>query len=150
MAVEDITELKAEAKRLGVTWAEVVSVKKECQEVMLAARETEEGVRREAWRLFLHYSGRSVAGCQAFWRVGWDHLRARLENKGFDHTSIPGYDLIATGVAEEFPEWEGRDSGDLFAFLFVDYERRPSAFELYSEALGRIEAHVAQSTPAPF
>lgn len=147
MAASTLQELKSEAKRLGVTWAEVVAVKKECEEVMLAARETEEGARREAWRLLLRYSGRSVAGCMAFWRVGWDKVRARLENSGRDFTAIPAYDLIATGVAEEFPEWQGVDAEELFAFLFSTYEPRPTTYDLYSEALGRIEAHVSQSVP---
>lgn len=144
---ESIDELKDEAKRIGVTWAELVSVKKDCEEVMIASRESEEGARREAWRLYLRYTGRSVAGCMAFWRVGWDKVRARLENSGRDFTSIPAYDLIATGVAAEYPEWEGVDAGELFAMLFAGYEPRPTAFELYEEALGRIEAHANQSVP---
>lgn len=137
-----LCELKAEAKRLGVTWAEVVQVKRECEQVMLDSRELEEGVRRRAWELFLHYAGRS-RGCRGFWRVGWDHVRARLENGGRDYTSLPGYDLLIRDVTEEYPEWSGRETAELFDFLFTDYQPRPSALELFSEALGLIEAAVA-------
>ena len=146
MDANTISELKAEAKQLGVTWKEVKQVQGDLRKAYLEQRASEEGARQYAWSLYLLYFGRSVEGCKGFWRVGFDRVRERLQNSDRDFTSIPRYDEIATSVEVEYPEWSEQSAEELFAWLFEGYTPRLTAADHYAEALGMIESQV-QSVP---
>ena len=138
MLRETLTELKEEAKRLGVPWSHVCQLKSELVEHERQERETPEGVRRRAWQLYVAYNGWSP-GCLPFWRCGWDHVRRRLENSDRDYTAIARYDEIAATIGVEFPEWEERDAGELYEFLFEPFEPWPERLSFYDEALAWFE-----------
>jgi len=145
MLTENLQELKQSAKQLGVSWQDVCQLKDELVEQERQRRWTTDGVRSEAWSLFLLYSGRSV-GCQPFWRVGWRKVRERFDKKGWDFVRIPRYDQIATAIASEYPEWSNREPSDLFEFLFSDYQQWPSRLDFYEHAIGQIESQ-CQAVP---
>ncbi len=145
MLSENLQELRDYAKQLGVSWREVCQLKCELIEHERQRRHTTDGVRKEAWTLFLLYSGRSK-GCQPFWRVGWAKVRTRYDHNGWDFTQIPRYDIIARSIGSEFPEWQGQEPSALYDFLFSRYQPWPSRLDFYELALGQIEAQ-CQAVP---
>lgn len=134
MARDTLQDLRAEAKRHGVSWREVRRLKDELVEQHTLRREATDGPRRRAWELFSHWN--LTPGCVPFWRCGWSRIRQRVENAGRDYTAIRRYDMIAASVAEDYPEWSERDAGELFAMLFEDYVPWPPRRCFYERALG--------------
>ena len=148
MLKETIAEIRAEARRLGITWLSICQQKNELLAVERERRELTDAVRSRCWELYCYYNGRTV-GCQAFWRCGFDHVRRRLGNSGRDFTSIRRYDEIATGVGCEFPEWEERSADELFAWLFEPYVPWRARESFYWEAFELVAAESSAEANSP-
>jgi len=148
MLESTLSELRAEAKTVGVPWAHVIGAARELRREEIAKREPLNAARRLAWATYCHWAGRSP-GCVRFWRCGFDHVLGRLANRGYDYTSIRNYDLMAASVAEELPEWIDRGD-ELWAFLGESYERLPRTEEFLPRGLEWVlrEQLVAEMTGA--
>lgn len=146
MDSDTLTELKAEAKRLGVAWADVQREYANVKRIEADRRERPNAIRKTAW----HAKVGSTSGSAPFWRHGFAKRYAKRLAAGADHTCVAGHDKIRQSVAEEFPEFldppgeTGRGTEELFDFLFSPYDRMPSREEMLREALARIEAAVEQ------
>jgi hypothetical protein len=133
MLDSSLRELRAEAKAAGLRWAHVAAASRELRAAEIAKREPLDRARCLAWRSYCHWAGRAPS-CLSFWRCGFDHVLGRLANSGRDYTRIRNYDLVASSVAEELPEWEDR-CNELWEFLATSYEPLPSAEEFLPRAL---------------
>jgi len=108
-----------------------VQLARELRAAAIEKRQALDGAREYAWRLYCLYNNRSE-GCHSFWRC-MPRVLARLAETGRDYTAVRCYDLIATAVAEEFPEWSNQ-SDALWAWLAEPYERLPATEQFLREA----------------
>jgi hypothetical protein len=138
MAENYLTELRAAAKAAGVPWRDVLATKNELLAIEAERRRFSDEARRRAWELFCHWN--RTAGCHAFWRCGWEHVRRHLENSGRDWSHIRSGDVLAESLRHEFPEVGEWTAGEIFAWLFEPYRRWPSRREFYAEALERLQS----------
>lgn len=115
----------------AVPRAHVRQLAAELRHQAIEARAALDGARKLAWQSYCHHNGRSP-GCWPFWRC-LPRVIAAVANRGQDYTAIRGYDLVATAVASEFPEWEGR-ADDLWEFLAEPYERLPTIAQFEDQA----------------
>ncbi|QDU88381.1 hypothetical protein Pla175_17570 [Pirellulimonas nuda] len=134
--------LRAEARRLGVSVREVRDLARELRRQAIEARQWTEDLRRNAWEIYLRSVRRCVAGSAAFWRVGWRHVRQRVERDGRDFTSVPCYDLIGRELREATPEVRGWSTEQIFELLWDDYVPRPAADAFLGTAFDQIERAV--------
>jgi len=125
--------LRDECRVVGIPWADVRAAAQELRGMEIAKRECFNGARRRAWELYCHFAGRS-AGCEPFWRCGFDHVLGRLANRGYDYTAVTAYDVIAEAVAEDFSEWAGR-CDELWEFLAEPYEPLPRTEQFVERAI---------------
>lgn len=86
-------------------------------------------IRREAWERM------TCVGCWPFWRHGFYVRWPKAFSTG-DRTNIRGFDVLAAGMAEQFPELnrDGDPAAALFELLQSPYRRMPSHEELIVEA----------------
>lgn len=145
MLSDSLTEIRDEAHELGIPWSHVTSAARELRHMKMLAREPLCRTRRLAWEFFCHWAGRS-AGCHPFWRCGFDHVLSRLADRGYDYTSLPHHDKVATMVAGELPEWTDR-CDDLWEFLAEPYEPMPSRETLLRQAVEELARRERQPVP---
>lgn len=128
-------ELKREAKRAGIAWADVEATYRMLRQEKDDAREHEAEIRRQAWARV------ATEGSQAFWRHGFAKRFDRAFGAG-DRTLIPRFDEIADGLAYTFPELaEGGDPAEkLYELLAAPFSPRRPNEEVYREALDVILA----------
>jgi hypothetical protein len=141
---DTLRELKTEAKRLGVTWGDVLDEYAIVKSIELERRERPREIRKTAWHALVG----SQSGSAPFWRHGFLARFGRQLARGADYTCVRGYDDIRQSVTQTFPEFldppgeSGRGTEDLFEFLFSPYDPMPSREQMLREALARIEAAV--------
>lgn len=149
MLADTITEVRREAKRLGIAWRELVAAKNHLIAVEREIRELTDGVRQYAWRR--HVGGQS--GSAPFWRHGFVARFGHRLARGADFTCIPGYDLIADSVGREYPQFGGDTAGDvsgtevLWEFLLSDYVPWPSREKFYWDALEMLQSRSTEAHP---
>lgn len=122
--------LQAEARQLGVTWSDVVSVAND-----IAERDSAndiDSMRRRAAHLLC------IGGA---WRSGLERLARTIRNNNQDVTNIPGSDTIAVDLRSEFEFLGARTTEDIFDMIFSDYQP-PTRCDQLAEALGFIEANL--------
>jgi hypothetical protein len=109
-------------------------------------RERPNAIRELAWQLYTWNS----RGCWSFWRTGFRNRFQHKIARGSDFTIVPGYDVLATAVAVEFPEFDADDgAARLFDLLFTPYDRMPSRDELWRRAEELARQHL-QKNKVPF
>jgi hypothetical protein len=123
--------LQREARQLGISWADVRAVARD-----LAERDATEGADA------LRARAAQLLGVRGAWRRGLQLLQRRLDRTGRDVASVAGWDDVAATLREEFPQYSGHDSGDLFA-LVTEATAPAAPADYYAEALGWIESHGA-------
>lgn len=154
MLRDTLAEIRAEAKRLGIPWVDVIAAKNSLVACEREARELTDGVREYAWHR--HVGGAS--GSAPFWRHGFVARFGHKIARGADFTCIPGYDLIAASVGEAYPQFAGDTAGDvsgtesLWEFLLSDYKPWPSREKFYWDALDMLatrstEGQLCEATP---
>ena len=137
-------DYRDEARRRGLKWAAVVEAYRELKTIEWEKRQRPNEIRAVAW--MMHTA--STPGSWPFWRHGFaSRFRTRLA-RGADHTIVPGYDEIAQQIATEFPEYAGDDgTGRLWDFLFSQYDKMPSRYELLELALDLAEQFTERIEP---
>jgi len=138
-----IAEVKNEARRLSIRWADVRDLAAQLWDDEKQKREHANAVRQSAWILATVHT----PGAWAFWRHGFEKRWGRRVAEG-DYTAVPKYDTITQEIACEFPEYAGDDgAARLFDFLFSPYDRLPAKGEIYAAALELIAAQPAEVVP---
>ena len=126
--------IRAEARRLGIPWVEVIAAYRMIRADAIASREYLNELRKHSW--FLHTA--STPYKWDFWRVGFKTVwGVRVDRQ--DYTAIRGWDTLAQEVAQRFPDYADPDR--LFDFLLSPYDPIPPAEDLYWRALEMIVAH---------
>lgn len=135
MAESIIETLRADAKRRGIRWSQVLAAYGEIKAGEIAAREHANELRRQAWT---SYTATKPYAWE-FWRIGFRTRFGRLVDAA-DYKAIPGYDVLHQEVAASFPEFAD-DTGceRLWAFLLSPYDPLPRRAELLERALERAE-----------
>lgn len=137
MSTATIIEVRREAKRRNLRWADVEAAYHEVKAAEWEKRQRPNEVRETAWVCCTAHS----PGCWPFWRHGFVSKFGRIMARGADLTSIPGYDTLAQEVSSYFPEYA--DPECLWDFLLSPYDRMPSKEELYRKALDLAEREAA-------
>ena len=133
-----VEQVKAEAKQRGIAWSWVLEACKELRAEAAAAAEHANEVRKTAWT---NYTAKTP-WAHPFWRIGFlTRFGKRVD--AADYKVVPGFDVLAAGIAEVFPEFSD-DAGceRLWTFLLSPYKPLPKRAELLARALDRAAAAV--------
>lgn len=128
-------ELKAEAKRQGLNWADVRAMYGQLREREIQQREWKWTIRNEAFALSGH--GRHY---KTVYRTAFTDG---------DQDQIPGFDVLAQELAAIYPELarDGDPASFLWQVLCEPIDRLPRAHETYLEAMDLLADATYTSEP---
>lgn len=130
-----LSEFKAAAVERGIDWSSARSLYDSMRAEELAQHDRQAEFRREAYR---RLSGDEHGGR---FKVGH-----RKEFNGGDHTTIPGFDVVAESMRAEYPEFLGAETAaaELWDMLTTPAPEPPPAADTMRRALER----AAEECPA--